>query len=417
MRLLNPFTPEAVQNPYPVHEALRKTGVVHVEDVDTWVVSRYADVEAVLADTDRFTARYAAGGSGRSLDRELLAEYANGFPIARTLIAADPPEHRWYRLALAKRFAVRSVRDLEPFVTDVVTRLMDDLEGGSAEMVPDFALPIPLVVFCALMGVPDEDLPLVKRFNENLNDSFTFEVVAYDRAQELEIVRGVVAFQHYIREMIESRRATPGEDLLSQMITSVIPGLGDRPLSDLEIMSTVMQLLNAGTETTMNLISNGIDLMLRHPEQCDAVRADPGLLVNFVDEVLRFESPVQCLFRNAKVDVDLGGVTVPRGGRLAVMYGAANRDPRRFDDPDRFNVTRSDASQGLYFGKGEHFCLGAHLARLEGRVAFRAIIERFDGLERDTDAPAPTYRPNPLSHGLAALPVRWDSDVLQQIDV
>lgn len=406
---LNPFTPEATQNPYPVHEALRRVGLVHVPEINTWIASRYEDLEAILKDQENFTARNAAGGGGRLTDPELAAAYADGYPMARTLMTADPPEHRWYRSVLSRKFTPKSVADMEGLVGDVVNGLIDDLPANRhADVVESLSLPIPLIVFCDLMGIPEDELPLITQFTNDLNDSFTFEVANHGRPRELEIIRSVIAFQNYVLDKIRQRREEPADDLISMMLGNVVPGLGDRTLSDLEMLSSVALLLNAGTETTMNLLGNAVDLFMRHPDQWEAVREDRSLLRNAVDEVLRLESPVQALFRNAKNDVEINGVAMPARAKIALLYGAANRDLDRWTDPDTFDITRSDASRGLYFGSGEHFCLGAHLARLEGRVALNAMLDRLPGLRLAEDNDF-ARRLNPLTRGFAHLNVEWDA--------
>jgi cytochrome P450 len=405
---LNPFAPEATQNPYAVHAALRRVGLVHVPEIDTWVASRYEDLEAILRDQENFTARNAAGGGGRLQDPELAAAYTDAYPMARTLMTADPPEHRWYRSVLSQKFTPKSAADMEGFVGEVVNGLIDDLPTDRhADVVECLALPTPLIVFCHLAAIPDDELPLITRFTNDLNDSFTFEVANLGRPRELEIIASVITFQNYVLDKIRQRREAPGDDLISMMLGTVVPGLGDRTLTDLEMLSSVALLLNAGTETTMNLLGNAIELFIRHPAQWEAIREDRSLLRNAVDEVLRLESPVQALFRNAKNDVEINGVVIPARGRVALLYGAANRDPERWTDPETFDITRPDASKGLYFGSGEHFCLGAHLARLEGRVAMNAMLDRLPGLRLTEDNDF-ARRLNPLTRGFAHLNVEWD---------
>jgi len=408
---LNPFTPEAMHNLYPVHEALRQEGLVYLPEIETWIASRYDDLEAILKDQENFTARNAAGGGGRLRDPELAAAYADGYPMARTLMTADPPEHKWYRSTLSRKFTPRNVAEMEDFVEDVVNALIDDLPADRhADVVERLSLPIPLIVFCSLMRIPDDELPMITQFTNDLNDSFTFEVANHGRPRELEIIRSVIAFQNYVLDKIRQRRETPGDDLISMMLGSAVKGLGDRGLTDLEMLSTVTLLLNAGTETTMNLLGNAVELFMKHPDQWKALQEDRGLLRNAVDEVLRAESPVQCLFRHTKADVEINGVALPARAKVALLYGAANRDSQRWTDPDTFDITRADASRGLYFGSGEHFCLGAHLARLEARVALNAILDRLPGL-RLTDDNDFARRPNPLTRGFAHLNVEWDSTV------
>jgi cytochrome P450 len=406
---LNPFTAEAIEDPYPVHDALRRNGISYVEETDTWVASRYSDVETILFDTDNFTARNAAGGGDRLSDPEFGAIYSEGWPMARTLMTADPPNHRWYRMVLSKRFAPRSVAALEQDINDIVHELIDGIfDDRQADVIKELALPIPLIVFCRQIGVPPGELPLIKHFTNDLNDSFTFEVANLGRDRELELARSTVQFQHYAWAMIQERRKNSGDDLLSMMIRTKIPGLGDRPMTDVEILSTVMLLLNAGTETTMNLLGNAVALLLHHPDQLAKLRADRSLIPLAVDEILRYESPVQCLFRNAKRDVVVGGVTIPAQARVAVLYGAANRDPDFWTAPHVFDVTRPEASRGLYFGKGEHFCLGAHLARLEARISLNAVLDRLPNLRLAPGINDFRHRQNPLTRGLVQLQVEWD---------
>lgn len=407
---LNPFTAAAIEWPYDIHVELRRRGIVYVEEIDTWIASRYADVDAVLMDQVHFTAKNAAGGGARMVDPEFAEVYSKGWPMVRTLMTADPPQHRWYRMMLSPEFTPRSVRAMDGFVEGVVDRLIDGFYSqGRVDVASELALPLPLIVFCTQMGVPAEDLPLITQFTNDFNDSFTFEIADLGRDRELELVRSVVDFQHYAWNLIQRRKAELGDDLLSHMITHTIRGGLERPPSDLELLSTVMLLLNAGTETTMNLIGSCALVLLERPELADRIRGDASQVAKFVEEVLRFESPVQSLFRTATARVDIGGVTIPAGARVAVLYGAANRDPDAWDDPDVFDIDRTDGSKGMHFGKGEHFCLGAHLARLEATKAVGRVLDRLSGL-RLADDHQTAYRRNPLTRGLASLNVEWDVD-------
>jgi cytochrome P450 len=406
---LNPFTRDAVQDPYPVHAALRGEGLVFVPEVDAWMASRFIDVEAILRDQENFTARNSAGGGGRLNDPELAAAYKKGYPMARTLMTADPPEHRWYRGMLGRKFMPKTVAGMEDYVSGVVNALIDDMpRDGRVDVVNYLSLPIPLTVFCGLANIPDDELPLITHFTTALNESFTFEIANLPRERELEVVETVVSFQNYILDKIAARRADPGDDLISMMTETVVKGLGDRTMTDTEMLSTVALLLNAGTETTMNLIGSMLNLLLQHPDQWRAVVEDRSLLQNTVDEALRLESPVQALFRHTKNEAAINGVTLPAGAKIAILYGAANRDPERWDDPDTFDIYRKDASKGLYFGSGEHFCLGAHLARLEGRVTLDVIADRLKGLRLAAGNDF-QRRMNPLTRGFTALIVEWDS--------
>ncbi len=407
---LDPFRPEAMRDPYPVHAALRERGVVHLEHIDTWVASRFADVEAILLDTARFSSRNVGGGStGRARDPELAAIQREGLATVAVLTPADPPRHRWYRQAVSKPFSPRSIAELSDSIERIVAGLIDGFaDRGRADLVAELARPFPLLVFAELAGVPTDDIDLVKQLTDDHVEMIAAAVGQVPRDRQLHLARQNVAFQRYVVDLVDARRADSGEDLLTHLIDARLSGFDGRPLDDAELMSMVMTILDGGNETTINLVANGLALLLEHPDQLQALRDDPSLVPGAVEEILRYEAPVQCLFRQATVDVELGGATIPAGARVALLYGAANRDPERFDDPDTFDVRRPDAHRALHFGKGEHFCLGAHLARLEGRIAFEQLLARLPGLRPAGDQLVIEHHPNPVLRGVAALDVAWD---------
>lgn len=406
---LNPFTPEAIEDPYPVHRALRDEGVVYVPDVDTWCVSRFADVEHVLQHHDEFSSRNVGGGAAGVIDERLAAIAAEGFRPVAVLTPADPPEHSHYRWVVARSFSPQAVGALEDEIRAIVDRLIDRFVArGECDLVSEFAAPFPLHVFAQLVGVPESDIPQMKAWTDDRIEMMGAAVGRVSRDRMYELARSNVEAQRYLYGLIEEVRAQSGDDLLSHMVHAHLPGFGDRQLDDDELMSMVQTVLDGGNETTVNLVSNGMALLLQHPHELARLRADPSLIANAVEEVLRVESPVQCLFRTARADVSLGGVTVPEGARLAILYGAANRDPRRWERADELDVGRADARKALHFGAGIHFCLGEHLARLEGRVAFEALTTRLANLRLHPTRNDFRHHTSPIVRGLRELWVQWD---------
>jgi cytochrome P450 len=405
---LNPFTSEAIENPYPVHAALRERGPVYVEAIDAWVVSRFDDVTAVLQDPEGFSSRYV-GSSAFSGDPELLAIYKEGWSKKGGITALDPPEHAWFRRVQAAPFSPRGIRGVADRIEQIVNELIDDfIDRGSCDLHRDFARPLPLPVFAEIIGYPLVDVPKIKDWSDEQIELLGGVVGAVPRARLLDLARSDIKYQRYMHELFEERRANPQGDLLSDLVQATLGGDDPRPLTDGELIATIFILLNGGNETTTNLIVNGIELLLRHPDQHQLLLDDPSLVPNFVEESLRFESAVQCLFRATTKEVSVGGVTIPARAKVAVLYGAANRDPERWDDPETFDVTRPDAKKSVSFGTGIHVCLGAHLARLEGCIAFEVLLRRLPNLRFAPGRNDFRHAPSVIVRGFNSLWIEWD---------
>jgi len=257
---------------------------------------------------------------------------------------------------------------------------------------------LPLSVIADQLGVPRADLPKFKRWT----DGFTAQLSGLATGEDArEAVRRIVEFQGYFAARIEEAKRAPREDILSDLVRARVDG--ERPLDLPETLSILQQLLVAGNETTASAIAEGLLLLIRHPEQLRLVREDPSLVPNLVEEVLRLATPTASMWRKAKRDVQLGGVAIPAGSMLLLRFASANRDETRFADPDRFDVRRANASEHLAFGHGIHFCIGASLARKEMRIAFRALLDRFDALRLAAGRPEPSYKPSVLLRGLGEL--------------
>ncbi|WP_419998844.1 cytochrome P450 family protein [Streptomyces boninensis] len=386
---------EFIANPYPRYAELRERGPVHrvlLPEGETWLVVGHDAVRAALND-HRLTKDYHAMVGERRPEEAVQ-------PIDVHMLTTDPPDHTRLRKLVAREFTPRRVAALEPRIQEIADGLMDTMLAAPdrrADLLDALAFPLPMTVICELLGVPDLQRDDFRRWsNEILSPTSQESAVA-----------AVGAMQQYMDELIEGKRATaPGDDLLSALIRTRAED-GDR-LSHHELIGTAFLLLIAGHETTVNLIANGMLALLQHPEQLAALRADPGLLDGAVEESLRYDGPVEgATFRLATEDLDYGGGTViPAGSVVSVILASAGRDPKRFPAPDDFDIRRS-AQTHVAFGHGIHFCLGAPLARLEGRIAFRALLDRCPELALDADPGTLRWRPGLIIRGMRQLPVRW----------
>lgn len=403
---LDPFVPEVLEDPYEVYAELRRRGVYQLPDTPMFIATRFRDVEYVLMHPELFSVHGLTEGLTRDTP-EIREIEAQGWPDVNVLSKADPPEHTGYRSVVNRPFSAQSVKKLEPRLQEIANRLIDTcLESTAIEFVSQFAQPFPLYVFAELMGLPEEDIPRVKRWCDARIERMGGTMISHER--ELACVRLAVDFQHYLFHQIEARRAAPRDDLISHMVMSPVEKFGGRTLTTEELISMIDIILLGGNDTTINLLSSGLALLLQHPEQLALVTADPSLIPNFVEEAMRIESPVQCLFRTVKEDTQMDSVRLPKGSRVAVMYGAANRDAEQFPDPDRFNVRRPNARMSVAFGAGVHFCLGASLARLEGKVAFEALLSRLGTIRLAEGKNDFRYAINPVIRGLKELHIEYD---------
>ncbi|MEV6696029.1 cytochrome P450 [Streptomyces sp. NPDC051453] len=378
-------------DPYPVYEELRARGPVHrvllpkpADDGEAWLIVGHEEARAALTDPRLVKSPAKLGFSG--LDEELIGIH---------LLITDPPHHTRLRSLVTRAFTARRVESLRPRIQRITDDLLDAmLPHGRADLVESFAFPLPLTVICELLGVPDIDRADFRRMSN--------EVVApSDRDGEYATFVELAA---YLRDLIEDKRASaPADDLLSALIRTTAED-GDR-LSPDELCAMAFILLIAGHETTVNLIAGGVRALLMHPDQLAALRADMTLLGGAVEEMLRYEGPVEnATYRFTVEDTEVGGTVIPGGSAVLVGLAAADHDPERFPEPDRFDIRR-DARGHIAFGHGLHHCLGAPLARLEGQIALRALLDRAPALA--LDGPADDWLPGMLIRGVRSLPVRW----------
>jgi hypothetical protein len=394
----NPLDRRYQTDPYPLYRRLRERDPVHrTRLINGWVLTRYADVAAVLKD-DRFLAddrKHAFQVKNRQrFVRDGLLEPEE--MLSPSMLRTDPPDHTRLRGLVSKAFTPRTIEALRPRIEAIVQELLDQAAtNGRMDVISALAYPLPVVVIAEMLGVPTQDREQFKHWSDEAVASFGLTSMAG-------FVRSRDAFrelQAYFARIAEERRREPREDLLSALLAAEQEG--DKLTTD-EVFSTCILLLVAGNETTTNLIGNGLLALLRHPDQLALLRDDPSLMGSAIEELLRYDSPVQATSRFVLEEAEVNGHPIRSGQQVIALLGAANRDPERFPDPDGLDITRQD-NQHLSFSHGFHYCLGAPLARLEGQIALSALMERFPELRLATDAPE--WGDNLILHGLKTLPV------------
>jgi cytochrome P450 len=386
--------PAVVADPYPSFARARAAAPVQWHDgLGLWLAFSHAEANAVLR--DRRLGRIWA-------DKEPAERFGNFNLIHRNaILEMEPPEHTRLRRLISSAFARGHVERLRPWVEQLARDLVDGLVERSAgtepvDVLTGMAEQLPVDVIAELLGVPDADRPLLRPWSNAI-----VKMYEYGRTTEIEdsAERAAAEFVAYLRTLAAERRRSPGEDLLSHLV-SVRDSEGDRLTED-ELVTTCILLLNAGHEATVNVSGNGLFALLEHPDQLHRLREDPGLLPTAIEELMRFDSPLQLFERTATEDVEIGGITVPAGQKIAALLGSANHDPAVFDSPEVLDVGRTD-NPHISFGAGVHFCIGAPLARVELQASFGALLERTTRLELGRPA---RRRPEFVIRGLAELPV------------
>jgi cytochrome P450 len=401
--------PAVQEDPFEYYAQRHQTCPVwHEPDVDLYVIGSMAEARSTLTDSATFSntpARRGAGGNSVAVAyTQALAE--RGWARATTLQRTDPPVHTRYRKVLNRVFTPGRVRALTPGIDSIASELIDQfLPNGRAEFVAELALPLPGMFIAEQLGLDRTDYKTFRRWAEAMlclanRPTMTMEEAMIEVEVELEA-------QRYLAAECEKRRVHPGDDLIS-MIVHAANEDGD-PFTMNELQDLMHQLVTGGFETTTAGLASAMYLLATHPEQQTLLRAQPDLLGNFIEESLRFDSPVQGLWRRSMCPVSVGGLDVPEGASVMVRYGAANRDPLVFPEPDRFDITRENANQHVAFGLGAHFCLGAALARQEMTSAFRIMLERTAWIELDGELESPRFDPSFFLRPMKRLPIRFKS--------
>jgi len=388
------FTPDQLvaranfADPYPVYRALRDQSPVHyvsipagasglAAPVRAWGLLKYDDVYGALRDHETFSSESPMAGQ---------------FGPRMVLLQDDPPRHTRFRRLVNKVFTLKRVEALEPWITSIAQALLDEIGDGTTDMVESYTVPLPVKVIARLLGIPGEDYATFKRWS----DAF-LSTVSAERDERLQNIQAMVA---YFGQMAAARRAHGAEDLITALVEAEMEG---ESLQDWEILGFCILLLIAGNETTTNLLGNLFNILVEQPELWQQLRENRGLVEPVIEETLRYESPVQRLFRTVTRDVEVSGVKIAPGERITIFYGAANRDPSAFPEPEEFRLDR-DLRNHVAFGMGIHYCLGAPLARAEARISLNAFLDRFSTLKRG-ESPAVRQTDSPIVLGFSQLPL------------
>ncbi|KFE63179.1 cytochrome P450 [Hyalangium minutum] len=399
----NPMAPEQLEDPYPLYARMRRElPVFHSSMFDLWVVSRYSDIAEVEKDPSRFSSAGALDARSEP-HPEVLRVLQQGYAKFVSLVQSDPPDHTRTRAVFGKALSAHRIAAMEPEIRATADALIDGfIQEGRADLIQQFAYALPGYLICDLLGVPRSDMEQLKRWSD---EKTLLMSATAPLEQQVQAAHGFIAMQRYFIEKLEERSKSPREDLLTLLVPQSMGG--SAPLSHQEAVCNAMDLMAAGHETTTGLIGNGMGLLFRHPEQFQALRVAPELLPNAIEEMLRMEAPIVGFFRTVTTDTQLGGVSIPKGARLFILYASGNRDETQFSEPERFDIHRADAKKHLAFGKGIHFCVGAPLAKLEGRIAFEHLLRRLPNLRLHTDE-AIVRRPYFMLRGFEHLPITWD---------
>jgi cytochrome P450 len=387
--MIHLFSEETRRNPYPLYAQMRSASpVLHVPPpFDTWMVFDYENVRRVVNDHEAFSSRVPAPD--------------NWF------IFFDPPQHTKMRALISRAFSPRSIVNLEPRIRDLSRELLDKvMVQDEVDFATEYSVPLPMMVIAEMIGMPVEDWPRFRQWSDLiLKLSYTMRGMEADAeaGTAMAAFRSVtVEMNEYIGEMIAQRRAAPRDDLLTRLVEAEVDG---ERLTQQEILGFFQLLVVGGQETTANLINNALLCLIDNPDQFALLRSRPELLPSAIEEVLRYRSPVQWLMRAPVREIALNGQVVPAGKLVLAMIGSANRDPKQFREPERFDIRR-EASPHIAFGHGIHSCLGAALSRMEARIALSDLLARVDGLELASDQP---WQPRKALHvhGPTHLPIRF----------
>lgn len=380
----NPLASELRADPLPQYEKLRSKDPVHrMRLVDGWILTRYEDIDMVLRDHRRF------GNLGRDY----------GYLPYISMLDLDPPEHTRLRSLVVHGFTPRAVNSLEPRIAKMVDELLEELAGKPRfDLIHDIAFPLPIIVIAELLGVPPEDRD---KFREWSEVAALVVDPLLDSQQIRDVRQTIEELFDYLETIAEDRRRHPQDDLVTALVNAEEDG---ERLSREDLLINLVLVLVAGNETTRNLIGNGTLALMKNPDQLQRLRDDTGLLDSAIDEMLRYDSPVQLDSRIARESVEIGGKRIEPDQRVLCALGAANHDPEVFPEPERFDVGRAPRNH-LSFGRGIHYCLGAPLAKLEARVVFTGLLSRFETLRLVAE---PRYRDQITLRGLEDLWLETD---------
>jgi len=409
-RLLDP---KVQQCPYSAYHKLRDEAPVYLDpDTEFYVITRFEDVRMILRDSETFgnvplvpeSKAFLAQGARNQRAMQIFDE--KGWVPALTLAFMDEPEHKQLRKVFDKAFRPGRVKELEGFVQALAYRLIDDfIDNGRCDWVRDFAVPLPLIVIGHQMGAKEEDIWRIKEWTQ----AFFHRIgLMLPEEEDHAAIEKEIEAQHYFQPIFEELREKPDGSVLSDLVNTVIEEWG-RPMTDNELHAEMMaDTFVGGSETTTNALAAGVMLLIENPQVWAQLKSDPEkYLKPFIEEVLRLESPVQGLYRFARKDLELHGVSVPKGATLNIRYAAGNRDERNFPDPEKIDLNRKNPGAHLAFGMGKHHCLGAPLARRELYWGFKALTDRVAEMRFSVQQKEFQYHPHYLLRALKSLHIEF----------
>lgn len=392
----DPYSEAFFEDPWEIYRWLRdEEPAYHHEELGFWAVSRYDDCVEAHRDTATFTST-----RGVTLDQLRTAAFGQVMDQVASIIMMDPPVHERMRKLVSRAFTPRRIAEWEPVVRAVIGGYLDRLEGaGSFDAVVDLSGPFPVEVICEIVGVPAGDRQQIRYWTDTMLEREVGNPFPPPAGIEASIAQ-----HRYMLDLVADKRAHPSDDMIGHLIESEVErddGTVAR-LDDPEVAGLISLLTAAGAETVTKLVGNGVVTFAEHPDQREKLKSDPWLADSAVEEVLRWKAPSQYQGRFSLADRSFHGRTIPAGSPVLIVTGAANRDPRAYEDPDRFDIERA-GPLGISFGHGIHYCIGAHLARLEGRIAFTELDRRWPELEVDLDGVRYVHMANVA--GPASVPV------------
>jgi cytochrome P450 len=395
--------PAHIANPYPTYATLRRDAPVFYQpQFDIWVVSRHADIVAAVKQPEIFSSRGALTVAGEFCP-SVQAVIENGVGMGQLLTEADGPEHTRIRAVFNRAFTQRRTAGMEPHIRAVAEELIDQFAAcGKAELVSQFTSLLPGLVICDLLGVPRADFPKIKEWN---NDWVTLLSVDVPEEEQVRCAHSLLAYEQYLYGQFLDRQRAPREDLITVMLPTELGGAAALSLG--EAVYNVIDSVAAGYETTAKMITNAVATLFEHRDQYDRISADPTLLDQAVEEIVRFASPVQGIFRVTTRPVELGGVTLPAAARVFLLYASANHDEQHFENPDVLDIDRPPTRNHMTFSRGIHACIASGLAHLTVRIAVELLQKRLPNLRPATDA-APQRMRHVWLSGYDTLPVEWD---------
>lgn len=402
--------PDLMECPYPHYKRLFDAGERVVTDPDIGVVVvGYQELVELSRDTGSYSSELSPrplhmGISGEPIQDDVMEILSELPDVENALFGADPPAHTRHRKIVNQALVPKRMRQLQPQIQEITDGLIDTwIDRGSFDFLPEFGIPLPLTVISGVLGVQHEDMMVFKYWGEEMIAGNSHVL---DNARRREVARAVVDFHQYFEPLIEERRSEPRQDLLSWLVNAEIEG--EPGLTNAELGVIVSQILLAGHETTTNLIGNAIVLLAERKDLQERLRSDPDDIPQFIEEMLRWDPPIQCTMRRATGDIEFHGHRSAKDQWVAPMWGAASRDPEVFPNPDEFDMDRPNVRNHMGFGHGIHFCVGSELARMEGRIAFETLTRRLADWNIDAEASDLSHPPTFAQHGYKKVVLRFD---------